>query len=164
MNTTKFSPKPWQLSKGGVLDYELKDSSGKTILFASKNIKRPDLESNFEHIVECVNACHGLSIEDVKLAKEHREACMRWERMMMTLLGEDSHAQVTFSIEMLKNERAEFLAEVIKLKTNNTRLKEGFSELAEKLLQIKNSAEEDDNPGSLAMASQIGELLARYIP
>lgn len=53
--------------------------------------------------IEYLEACKGQSLLDVKLATDHKNACIEWERAMMDLLGEDGIDSVTESIKNLKN-------------------------------------------------------------
>jgi len=63
-------------------------------------------------LVECVNACADQNIEDVKLATEHRNACMQWEQLMMELVGADGMGSVREAIEQLKAQRDAAFAEL----------------------------------------------------
>lgn len=62
-------------------------------------------KSDAEKIVECVNACAGQSIEDVRLATVHKDAAITWEKAMKEVIGEDGIASVVSAISDLK-ERA----------------------------------------------------------
>lgn len=60
-------------------------------------------------IVECVNACAGQSIEDVKLATAYKEDCMLWETEMMKAIGEDGVGSVSAAISTLQKQHEAML-------------------------------------------------------
>lgn len=60
-------------------------------------------------IVEVMNACLGQTIENVKLATAHREACFLWESEMMNTIGEDGVGSVKQKIFELKQQCRELL-------------------------------------------------------
>lgn len=102
------TPEPWHVGMGG----EAVVSHSPAMVVAGCRVKGLTYEqnkANAQRIVECVNACAGQSIEDVKLATAHREDVMRWERIMMELVGEDGLGSVRTAIWKLKEDRHELL-------------------------------------------------------
>lgn len=62
------------------------------------------LDADYERAIECVNACEGQSIEDIKLATAHKDACAQWEQLMMELVVEDGPGSVRTAIVDMKTE------------------------------------------------------------
>lgn len=97
MSETKHTPEPWV----GNADYIIGHNQ-ELICSLSEHHTAKVIS---ERIVECVNACAGQNIEDVKLATAHKDACFEWERTMMELVGEDGPGSVREAVNKLKAER-----------------------------------------------------------
>ncbi len=105
MSKPKQKPEPWAVGPNGV--YVI---TGKDVIAICSD------EVHAARIVDCVNACAGQNLEDVKLAKSYKNACMLWESEMMRTIGEDGVGSVIAAIQKLKSERDELLHELNKLK------------------------------------------------
>lgn len=98
----KHTPDPW-------VEWYKKDTDDMSNVRISKE--------DYDRARECVNTCAGQSIENIKLATAHRDACMNWERTMMELVGEDGIGSVRDSINKLKQQRDKLAKQVDNLKT-----------------------------------------------
>lgn len=65
----------------------------------ANNFKQVPFE-DYDYARRCVNACEGKSISDIQLSTLHREQCIKWERMMMELVGEDGLDSVRQAIDL----------------------------------------------------------------
>lgn len=66
-------------------------------------------KENIHSAIEFLKACENQSLDDIRLATEHRKACMMWETEMMSITGSDSIDGVKQYIKQLKT-RTEILS------------------------------------------------------
>lgn len=97
----KHTPGPWSTTTTTHII-----GSGLIVASVQTGLDTAIQQANAKRIVECVNACEGQSIENVKLATAHRDACMQWETTMMRLVGEDGIGSVETAITQLKDQNA----------------------------------------------------------
>lgn len=63
---------------------------------------KPNFEVALDYIKELITSCNGQNIEDIKLATAHKIDCLKWEQLMMELVGEDGFDSVREAITKLK--------------------------------------------------------------
>jgi hypothetical protein len=126
---TKHTPEPWSVLNTGCIVNEVENVLLPSAVMTCKDMTLPHkhrrlAKANAKRIVECVNACAGQSIEDVKLATAYRDECFEWEKTLMGLVGEewektlmglvgeDGVGSVRTAIESLKKERDELIVAI----------------------------------------------------
>ena len=120
----KHTPEPWQLT---TITFELRNTDSAAAIYGPSSVNNgacliadisrspgdDTAEANAVRIVDCVNACAGQNIEDVKLATAHKEACVLWETEMMKAIGEDGVGSVSKAISALQKQN-EILLQAIR--------------------------------------------------
>lgn len=67
------------------------------------NLRNASVPTISQEHADYLEACKGQSLLDVKLATEHKNACLHWERAMMNAIGEDGVGSVVNAIRELKD-------------------------------------------------------------
>lgn len=71
------------------------------------------MPANLRYILELVEAAEGQPLHLIRVAKEHRQDVIKWERLLMELVGHDGLGSVREEIER-RNKTLETLAVLIR--------------------------------------------------